>query len=112
MGQGEFRDRAGWRDPANPVAGGLGKPQVPIRTGLDAARRAVPGGNVEFPDGSAVLTDLSDSIPQVLREPDVPIRTHGHDTWPAIGMRKLELDDPDVVLAHASNPVPAELAEP
>ena len=61
------------RDPADPVAGDLGEPEVAVRPGRDAVRAAVRGGDRELGD-RAGGRDPADLVAGVLGEPEVAVR--------------------------------------
>ena len=61
------------RDPSDPIAGGLGEPQIAVRTGRDVAR-ARPGRDARAELGhDAGRRDLADAVAVELGEPQIAV---------------------------------------
>src|SRR5262245_50764462 len=98
------------QDPADPVAGALGEPDVPVRPRGDPEGSACRAGNIHLHDPSR-QGDAPDTVRRQLGEPYPAVGACGDSARIASGGRNRELGD-SPVRRDASDAVSLELREP
>ena len=110
---GEFSNRSFDTDPADPIADGLGEPQVPIWARGDGSRAIAPrDGDVKRKLGDGSLRrDPCDPVAVELGEPQVPIWAVCNAEWVTGWRGNGELGE-GAVRADAADLVAQPLCEP
>src|SRR6266851_5252283 len=88
-GNGEFRDRTGWRDFGDLVSGSgeLREPEVAVRTGRDPHRLTVGRGDEDLAQNCPVRRDPADLVATALDEPQGAIGPSGNPERLAVARR-------------------------